>query len=64
MKQAVLAVPRLAELVNAEGDIVYRLRYHDEISIIRKAEIERLLAGKELNDTTVWEVIQAFEREK
>jgi hypothetical protein len=58
LKNDVIPTPRLSELVNAEGDIVYRRRFHSEIIIIRRDEVERMLAGKELNDTTVWEIIQ------
>lgn len=62
--RAVIPVPKLEELINENGDLVYRLPYHQKVTVIPGAEIDRLLNGKLLNNTTVWEVIQAFENEK
>lgn len=64
LKTLIKPAPRLSELMNAQGDIVYRKLYTRDVVIIHKDEIEQLLAGRELNDTTVWEVIQDFENGK
>jgi hypothetical protein len=61
LKNDVKPAPRLSDLLNAEGDIVYRKLYTPTVVIIHKEEIARLLDGRELNDTTVWEVIQAHQ---
>lgn len=58
------SVPRLEALINENGDLVYRRIYSKDITIIRKADIERLLNGKALDNTSVWEVIAAWDQEK
>jgi hypothetical protein len=59
--KTIYPVPKLEELLNENGDLVYRQPYQRQVTIIPSAEIDRLLNGKPLNNTTVWEVIQAFE---
>jgi hypothetical protein len=58
----VTAAPKLDELLTKDGDLVFRQAYHSETTVIRKAEIEALLEGEELNDATVWEVIAKWDR--
>jgi len=56
------SAPKLEELLTKDGDLVFRQAYHSETTVIRKAEIEVLLEGEELNDATVWEVIAKWNR--
>ena len=62
MKRNVELAPKLEELLTKDGDLVFRQAYHSETTVIRKAEIEVLLEGEELNDATVWEVIAKWNR--
>lgn len=58
--ETIQSVPKLEDLINENGDLVYRQPYQRQVTIIPGADIDRLLNGKPLNNTTVWEVIQAF----
>lgn len=59
---SVAPAPKLSDLLTKNGDLVFRQAYHSETTVIRKAEIEALLEGEELNDVTVWEVIAKWNR--
>lgn len=53
-------VPKLEQLVNENGDIVYRIPFDRTITIIYRAQIEDYLQGRPLDNTSVWEVINHY----
>lgn len=55
---------KLEELVNENGDIVYRPVYRAEVVVIQKNIIDEYLNSRPLDNTTVWEIISAWEKER
>lgn len=64
MNKNIRKPPKLEDLVNEKGDLVYRPLYRSEIVVIKKVEIEKFLNGRTLDNTTIWEVIAAWEEER
>lgn len=63
-KTDVRPVPKLTDLVNENGDIVYRPPFTTWPVIIKKAEIEQYLDGRPLDNTNIWEVIRFYHDQK